>query len=120
MTYCHNQRRGWRRGARTPRRTICTKVANVSLVPILNFGQDEQDLQDASDSFTCGLIRSRWLGPRGPVASLHGAPALAKCFPSFRSSLSRHANLSPLIKRLESQDLQCDFCRIRKICENCD
>src|SRR5579862_7215891 len=42
-----------------------------------------------------GLIRSRSFGPRGPVASPNGAPALAKCFPRLRLSLSRHANLSP-------------------------
>src|SRR5579871_872760 len=42
-----------------------------------------------------GLIRSRSFGPRGPVASPNGAPALAKCFPSLRLSLSRQANLSP-------------------------
>src|SRR5579862_1952213 len=49
-----------------------------------------------------GLIRSRSFGPRGPVASPNGAPALAKCFPSLRSSLSRQANLSPLPTRLKS------------------
>ena len=82
-----------------------------------------------------GLSRSRSLGPRGPVASPHGAPALAKCLPSLGLSLSRHANLSPVgsftpvqsafglrfanpyrnfpscsnPKRLKSHDLQCDF-----------
>jgi hypothetical protein len=43
-----------------------------------------------------GLTRSRLFGPRGPVASPNGAPALAKCFPCSRPSLSRHANLSPV------------------------
>ena len=83
-----------------------------------------------------GLTRSRSLGSCGPLASHNGAPALAKCFPLSRLSLSRHPNLSPVgsftpvqsaetafaianpfrhfpsgsnPKWLKSQDLQCEL-----------
>jgi hypothetical protein len=58
-----------------------------------------------------GLTRSRSLGPRGSLASPDGAPALAKCFPRLGLSLSRHANLSPLPKRLKTHDLHCEVFR---------